>query len=466
MADEDQPVQAGNVAARDDVLADWLLSVGFGDNIRYDHLSSRWLIWNGVRWERDRTRQVYNKVREYTDKAWTAGDLGDGERRKQLLHLYDTSRKDGVLKSLMARKGIAMTGLEWDQDPYLLGFKNGIMDLRTGEFDSHPQPTTMVSKSVGVDWDPNAPHDVFDGFMQSIFPGDPALIDYVLTVLGYTLFGMQSEQKFWIWVGQGSNGKGILARSICHALGDYATSPADTLYMRTKGGPSSSNVPRPDLLMLQGLRFTYMSEPPGKQFNEELLKAHTGEDLILARDLYAKKDQMAFFAPTHKIVFLTNDPPKTDDVGVSMRRRVRIVHFEQDFTGSKADMTLEDRVRAQRQGILAVLVYAARVWWNSGAPELVEPAQVTAWSDEYMKQNDPLGPFIEECCELGGNVRGPAYALWAAYEDWAAKNGVEAMSSTGFGNALSRRFPKTRIRTGLIYHGIRAKTVLEGDDDE
>src|ERR1700752_2514938 len=117
-----------------------------------------------------------------------------------------------------------------------------------------------------------------------------------------------------------------------------------------------------------------MSEPPGRQFDEQLLKAHTGEDVIVARDLYGKSSQMLEFPPTHKIVFLTNDPPKTEDVGVSMRRRVRIVRFEQDYTGPRADLLLEERLRGEVAGIARRLAQFAKLWYQTG---LAEPAAVT-----------------------------------------------------------------------------------------
>jgi phage/plasmid-associated DNA primase len=53
-----------------------------------------------------------------------------------------------------------------------------------------------------------------------------------------------------------------------------------------------------------------------------MLKAHSGSDFIEARTLHSKTFKT--FQPTHKIVFLTNNPPRTEDVGPSMQRRVRM----------------------------------------------------------------------------------------------------------------------------------------------
>lgn len=452
------------LAAKDDALGNLLLAQGFGDGVRYAHSKSLWLIWNGVRWKPDLKREIYERIRQYTKRAWDAADghSHEGDIRKMLLALYDTGRKESVLKGLSAREGIAMTGDEWDRDPYFLGFENGILDLRTRTFDPHPDPSVMVSKSVGYDWDEHAKAPIFSAFIQDILSNDPNLLEYVVTMLGYSLFGVQSEQKFWMWVGRGHNGKGALARTITHVLGDYADNPSDTLYMRTKLGPSQSSAARPDLLRLQGVRFTYMSEPPGGQFNEELLKAHTGEDTIIARDLYGKAAQMAKFPPTHKIVFLTNDPPKTEDVGPSMQRRARIIQFEQDYT-TRQDKKLEPRMQKERAGIMALLTVFAEKWWADG--DLPACPKVDKWSSDYIEENDPLGRFIDEACVVGKQERGQSALLYKAYEDWCVAQGETPKSQTGFGLAMSKRFEKRKTKTSNVWIGIRHKSAMEVADE-
>ena len=57
-----------------------------------------------------------------------------------------------------------------------------------------------------------------------------------------------------------------------------------------------------------------MSEPNGGgQFNDEMVKAHTGDDPIRARALYS--NDYAEFRPTHTIMIAANTPPKVSDVG-------------------------------------------------------------------------------------------------------------------------------------------------------
>jgi len=456
---------AGKVGTADDSLADMLARespLGIGDVVRYNHLRKQWHYWNGVRWRGDGMGHVQDLIRQRA-VMWLSAEVLTGTDNKSVLALLGTGKKETVLTSLSRRDNIAMKGDEWDQDPYWLGFDNGLLDLRTMEFDPKPVSTTLISKSVGYDWDPASDAGEFWAFLLDIMSKDTELANYLGMVLGYSLFGLQSEQKFWMWTGGGQNGKGILARTMGRVLGEYADTPSDTMYIRTRFGTAPSSAARPDLMRLQGVRFTPISEPQGGQFNEELLKAHTGEDLILARDLYGKAGEFAQFSPTHKIIFLCNDLPKTADVGVSMRRRARVIKFQETYLppDHEPDNMLEERLKGRKAGIIVGLAAFAKAWWNGGKPGLVEPAKVRNWSDEYIASNDPLASFLRECCIIEQHATGMTRDLWVAYEDWAIRSNIEAMSQTGFGLALGKRFKKLHTEKGNAWRGVRAKSAME-----
>ena len=453
---------------RDDYLAAMLAlpsPLGLGDVVRFDHSTQLWHIWNRFRWAPDRTLEIHELVRNRLALWLTSKAINpDKDSAKTFMALMDFAKKVSVLKSLSSMPGIAMTGEEWDKHPELMGFENGILNLRTLTLDTAPDPALLISRSTGLDWDPNADVKPFFDFVSDVMGQDPALTEYLLRVLGYAMLGNNREQKFWMWVGQGQNGKGVLARVTAHALGDYAATPPDTLYMKTKYGAASSDKPRPELLKLEGTRFTYMSEPQGGQFNEELLKAHTGSDLIEARTLYSKTFKT--FTPTHKVVFLTNNPPRTDDVGPSMQRRVRIIWFEQDYRDpARDDKDIEDRLRqpVNLQGALRLLAGAASDYLSMGLPE---PQKVTDWSRAYIEENDPIASFVAEMCVEQTGAEEAAGAMWKAFSGWVERNGREPMSQTGFGLAMTRKFEKKARKTGAFYLGIRLKNMTDVSEDD
>lgn len=465
-------------SVRDDYFAGLLAEPsserGIGDKVRFDHSTGIWHIWNGVRWQPDKTQKIIDLVRNCAFK-WIADAEGSGHDIKPLLPMLDAGRKASVLKMLASMPDIAMSGDEWDKDPELVGFENGVLNLRTLKLDKTPDPKLLVSRSTGYDWIEDDDYEVsmsmpFYDFVLDIMSGDAVLADYVIRVLGYSMIGVNQEQKFWMWVGGGSNGKGILARTVTKALGDYAYSPPDTLYMENKFGAARSDTARPELLKLQGARFTYMSEPQGGKLNEELLKAHSGNDPIEARTLYSARYKS--FLPTHKIVFLTNEMLKTDDVGPSMRRRARVVKFLEDYSpeSGRGDNTLEGRLQEDDnvRGALRIMAQAAHLYLKHN--DLQEPQQVLDWSRAYIEENDPITAFINAMCVVDPQAEAQGGAMWKAFDAFAGANGYESLNMNSFGRAMQAKFARKSKASGNFYIGIRLKNTTdqaaEAGDDE
>jgi len=463
--------QAVHLTSRDDYFATMLAQsspLGLGDKVRYDHSTDLWHIWNDIIWKPDRVDGVHELVRDRL-YAWLGSKVINptDDSAKTYATLLNTSKKKSVLEALRTMPGIAMSGEEWDTQPTLMGFNNGVLDLETLVLDKSPDPALHISRSTGFDWDPEADASLFTAFIEDITSHDPDVAVYVRRLLGYSMIGTNREQKFWMWVGRGSNGKGLLARTVEKALGNYAYSPPDTLYMANKMGSSRSDAARPELLKLQGARFTFMSEPQGQKFNEEMLKAHSGNDPIEARTLYSARYKS--FTPTHKIVFLTNEMPKTDDVGPSMQRRVRVVKFLEDYgpESGRADNTLEDRLQTPEALQAALYVMAVQAYHYLKTSSLPEPHQVTLWSRAYITENDPISSFTEVMCVEDPKAEVKSGVLYKAFDAFCEQNGYESMSLNAFGRAVSARYPRRLRNSGSFYTGIRLKNMTDGaaDDD-
>jgi putative DNA primase/helicase len=455
------PLDSIEISRRDDHLADladrpW--PDGLADRIRYDHARKRWHYWDGVRWRPDQVGRVYELLRGRLN-TWFRGTQSS-QKAKDLSSLLDMSKKESVLRALSSRAGIGLSGSEWDPDSYLLGCPNGIIDLRDGTFHTEEHPKWLVTRSVRPAYDPDATAPLFTKFLGEITAGNMELSKYLMTVLGYSLFASQQEQKFWLFVGSGNNGKGVLTKLVAWLLGDYAAFPSSALYMKTRHGAEQSSAARADLITLQGLRFTPMSEPTGGSFNDELVKAHTGDDPIRARALYS--NQEIEFRPTHTIVFSTNNPPRVEDVGKSMARRVRVINFTVDFT-PVLDPLLELKLREEAPGILRMLVAFAGEWFDHGLPE---PPAVTLASAAYIEDNDPISGFVSARCAVGRDLRVASRLAYTEFEEWARSDGGESITQTAFGIAMSRRFRKVKGGAGAVYHGVGLLTAVQQAEQE
>ena len=156
----------------------------------------------------------YNKICSSTDQNITEDDREEYKTKnkeitKICLNLKTTAFKDNIVKEckeLFYDKNFANN---LDTNFYLLGFNNGIYELKTGILrDGRPDDYVSMSTNIDkIDFDPD--HDFWNDikkFIDTVF-FDEEVREYFLLFLASCLQGHNAEEKFRIWTGSG-----------CHAL--------------------------------------------------------------------------------------------------------------------------------------------------------------------------------------------------------------------------------------------------------
>lgn len=468
------------IGEKDDYQQAQWLSIKLKGEWRYDHTAKRWHHWNGYRWAPDETGQVMHQVALLAAKASMPTAKHEGVPKDVLKKLLNIAPIHKALEALATFPGYGTNGDDWDSDPFTLGVKNGVVDLTTNTLITNPTPESLVTKTTGVAFTPVSGPSEFRAraprFMEAMdqwTSEDPTMSAFLLLWFGSSMFGFSPEQKFLLMTGIGRNGKGALKHAVMKAVGEYGAQLDANLYMRNKMGSARSNEARADLLALKGKRLTFFSEPEGNRFNEELLKAHTGGDKIVARTLYSANVQQ--WDATHSITFLVNDAPEVEDLGPSMGSRVMVADFRERFDGEKEDKTLYFTLEKEAEGILAILCWAAAAWyksWKTTGIGITLPERVREQSQRFMERNDPVAAFVDEYCTVSPDVKGQGQLLYDAYKEWHAKTGrdEEVMSNVKFAAALEKKgFRKNRTNAGTMYAGIKPKSAMElayDDEDE
>jgi hypothetical protein len=111
-----------------------------------------------------------------------------------------------------------------DQNPYLLCFKNGIIDFKTNEF-RVGRPEDFISKCTNINYiittdKHSTTIDEIKDFMKKLFPVEE-LHRYMWDHLASTLLGTCKEQTLNMYVGIGQNGKSVLVNLMEQVLGEY-----------------------------------------------------------------------------------------------------------------------------------------------------------------------------------------------------------------------------------------------------
>jgi hypothetical protein len=126
-----------------------------------------------------------------------------------IFNLKKLAFKDRILKEasgLFLQKDFES---KLDQNIYLVGFANGVYDLKNGIF-RKGEPSDLIRKNVGYNYKEFKPTDPvikeIEAFMESIQPEED-MRKYLCAYIASFLEGSNKDQKFMIWTGCGQNGK-------------------------------------------------------------------------------------------------------------------------------------------------------------------------------------------------------------------------------------------------------------------
>jgi putative DNA primase/helicase len=419
-----------------------------GTDVRFDHRRQRWLMWAGHRWMPDADAAVTRLALDFS-RRWQreAIELPDRDKReatvKFAIKLERRDAMNNMLALTKALKPIADAGDQWDVDPYLLGVRNGVVDLRTSTL-RPGRPEDGITLQTAVPYDPTATCPRWERFVSEIFDGHPDLIGFIQRSIGYSLTGCTSEQVLFLLHGRGANGKGTLTNMLKRVLSDYAWNmPFATIEMRDR-----SAIPN-DLAALVNRRFVIASETnDGSRLNEARVKALTGCDPITARFLHG---EFFTFEPVGKFWLSVNHKPIVRDDSFGFWRRLRLIPFSQQFP---VNQTLTDDLQAEAPGILTWCVRGALAWQQDG---LQAPAIVTDATKQYEEDSDPLAGFLADACDLEPTAVVGAKELFEHYKHWADHHGLEPrerLTATMFGRKMAERLRRSKTRAGWVYHGV------------
>ncbi len=160
------------------------------------------------------------------------------------------------------------------------------------------------------------------------------------------------------------------------------------------------------------------------------------------------------FEPEYKLVLYTNFRPKVDGSDGAVWDRIRLIPFRVSFA-DREDQELGDKLAAEAEGILAWLVEGCLEWQDSGLGSCDAVEQATA---AYRTENDVIGRFVDECCELGDDFRVERKELRAALATFCDDNGDEVPPATTIGRWLTERGARESKAGGRKgYRGIRLR---------
>ena len=279
------------------------------------------------------SEDLYNLVCEELENVKY---LEEKEISKLMKLLRDNTSKGGAMNDVIRHivPNAKSSTVEFNGNPYLLGFDNGVFDLQADEFRNYRYDDyiTMTTKYnyIQVDYDlleNNTLKEELATIIDTIHP-DPEHRLLYLQILASGLDG-RAYQKLFLYNGQGGNGKGFTGSMMDTTLGDYYHQPSNGILKDVE----KSNSPSPDMFNLKGKRYINFKEVAGS-VRVAMLRNLTGGGKFSGRLLNQNPET---FTMSATFVMEFNNPPELD--GKPQRadyRRLVDLLFPVNFTDNES----------------------------------------------------------------------------------------------------------------------------------
>lgn len=475
-------------------------------NFIYIPESHYWAVWSGHYWKMDtkdwaaaraavgmKVAPLYSKrakeVRDEAQKAISAEEEKKGKflQAKSLLH----AKRAFNLKGKRCR-----AALEWvyaidpeyivpnadlDTNPYLWGFQNGVVDIRTGKL-RPGHPDDKITKISPYDWpgiDAKAPE--LDKLLDSSLAPPPEytgdiedykkrMLAYAHRYIGHSICGKTRERASVILYGEhGSNGKGTIMETLLRCLGPLGLSMEPDIFLETKAA-KNPDAPTSTIMSMKGKRIINTSETnEGQKWSASLWKKFSGNDTLTGRSPHDKENTS--FIPSHSLYFQTNTLPYAPSNDQAFWIRLHIIPFYWSFVSKptepyekKIDADLSEKLKKEDPATCAWMVRGYHAYVKEGG--LNPPPECETIKNKYKFSSDLVAQWLDECCQTKENTDPTSKELYkelyASFEAWFLTNiGKTAPSKRWFTKEVTGKGFKPNTGGTRYFYGIVLKSIRD-----
>lgn len=292
---------------------------------------------------------------------------------------------------------------EMNKDRHLLGFKDGILNIKTSEFYEN-NPNMMVSWTTGWKYADIKPYinnrevdDFFSEKLDNMFENEE-ICAHEIVRYGKSLMSAFDE-RFDIVIGGGCNGKGVIQHIISKCLGDYFALADSSTFENAR---NCGNETTSDLMALKNKRIVFINENSKNSISSSTIKKMASRELITGRQLY--KETTSFIMDAAITLFINPPLPCPDKIDGGIMRRIFINPYNLVFCENprlKNERLIDVNMKTNLPDkfyhqFLAMLILASR--------EELPPCKLfDDATKHYKKMINPYNEFISDCIKEDKN---------------------------------------------------------------
>ena len=352
----------------------------------------------------------------------------------------------------VAKSMLTIKVSDLDKDPNLLNTPRATYNLEKGVAGEQPHNPFDLTTKITECSPGDEGMDIWIEALNTFFSGDAELIEYVQKVIGLAAIGKVYEEFIIIAYGDGANGKSTFWNTVARVLGTYAGKiSSDILTMGNKVNA------QPEMAELKGKRLIIASEmQEGVRLNTAMVKQLCSTDEIQACKKY--KDPF-HFVPSHQVVLYTNHLPKVGANDDGIWRRLKVIPFNAKIKGNSDIKNYADYLYEKCGSAIMKWIIEGAEKVSKSDHKVDDPKCVRDAVAAYREDNDWLGHFIADCCEVGDDLEEKSGEFYQQYRAYCIQNGEYIRSTTDFYAATDKAgYNRHKTNKGVLVHGVKLKT--------
>jgi len=407
-------------------------------DIHYLPSRDEWLQKNHHHYEHVPYQVLFKRFWRYAASKWRG------------THFPESKIKDAFKQYQMATDKVLTS-----EDDDCVAFQDGIYHLPTGAFDPDNTEGRSVTFHLPYNYSDiqNAEAPRWHAFLEQVLlesedpnaPHDPTLAALLQECFGYTLFGSTAAETAFFFVGDGANGKGVVAHQLHAIIGERLTTAMSLETLTTRPFSVAS---------LVGKRLNLSTEEESKFMKSDKFKALVSGETVTAERKFGDSFE---FQPRAKFVFLSNQIPSFSGLNYGIIRRLKILPFYRKFLPQDRDTRLKYTLaKTELPGIIRWALEGATrlannnfVFTQSEAAESAlrefesDSSSAVRFFRETYSPDDTSAPGTFTCNAL----------IYETYKTWCDLTGKKPLSNVNFfRDAKPAGFTKVAVRAFCTAH--------------
>lgn len=398
-------------------------------------------VFDGVRWQPQLDQQVANamdtwfqalfrkffQLFSHEDSLTTNTRQLDDIRKKVRSakgHILNESTISKVLTTIKRKVVNPRFHEVMDQNPMLLAFNNGILELDTMSF-RQGRPDDMVTKTTGYDYEDRGGEDYLavEAFMEAIYPIQ-AERDVAQLYFGYCCRGDHPEKKLAMLTDQGGartgyNGKTTVVKALHAALGDdYSTKGKEAFLYKNDSSSETANSHNAGDLDYKGKRVAFWEELSAhKHLADAKLKDLNGSGAVIkARGCHELRSSSFEWTAKMLLCFNQANLPDLDYSDKALLDRILVLTHRSKFCDNdkeyddqkhlpftfRADPDMKQNIQKWRPQLIHWFLKGLQRYCEVGFRQI--PASCEEWKQALIQTKDTVLQFVEDALEKTGDI--------------------------------------------------------------